>query len=217
MKNRIAAVLAMMAMVGFLAIFVMICFHQVPPENREFFTTGFNSLINFVLIGIGYYLGSSHGSSQKNDLLAPPAGVPGLQELKAPQPLNESGFARMPILPLLSLPLLAALALMALMPGCATLQKDTPQVSAGKSLLAVKSSLVAAATTADALCKSEQLSPDTCSKARAAYNLAKPAYDAAVDSYLLMSQGGDPAAFGAALTRVQSITANILQLVGGVH
>ena len=106
--------------------------------------------------------------------------------------------------------------------GCATTSpatpktNDSPQVLAGKSLLAVKGTITTAATTTDALCKAGTLKPDICSQARDAYLQARPAYDAAVDAYLLLStQGGDPAAFGAALIRVQSIASNLLLISGG--
>jgi len=211
-KNSIAAFLAIMAMFGFLIMFAALGFLPVPPGNKDFFNMGFIALIGFVGTAFGYYLGSSQGSAQKNDLLA---------QVVAPQAepagllvpaLGEGGFIRLQILPLLLLLILGAFALL---PGCATMQKDGTQITAGKSLLAVKSTIVTAATTADALCKTQQLSAETCTKAKGAYDLAKPAYDSAVDAYLLMSQGGDPAPFGAALTRVQGIAANMLQLTGG--
>jgi hypothetical protein len=108
------------------------------------------------------------------------------------------------------------------MPGAAVVSpaatsKDNPLQLAGKSLLAVKSTIVVAATTTDSLCKAGKITPDKCAQAKAAYDLSKPAYDSAVDAYLLMSQGyGDPAAFAAALGRVQAIADNLLSLSGGV-
>lgn len=107
--------------------------------------------------------------------------------------------------------------------GCATTSptappsvKDSPQVLAGKSLLAVKSTIVVAATSIDTLCKSGTLPADKCAQAAAAYETAKPAYDGAVDAYLLMtSTGGDPAEFGRTLQRVQDLAANLLLLSGG--
>lgn len=91
--------------------------------------------------------------------------------------------------------------------------KDSPLTLAGKSLLAVKSTITTAATATDALCKSGALPADKCTQAKAAYETAKPAYDAAVNAYLLMSStGGDPATFGAALTRVQGIAGNLLAI-----
>jgi len=80
----------------------------------------------------------------------------------------------------------------------------------------VKSTIVTAATAVDSLCAAGQLSPEVCSQAKVAYDQAKPAYDAAVDAYLLMmSQGGDPEAFGRELSRVQAIANNMLLLAGG--
>jgi hypothetical protein len=106
-------------------------------------------------------------------------------------------------------------------PGATTpavTSKDNPMQLAGKSLLAVKSTIVTAASAVDALCKAGKIAPDKCTQAKAAYDQAKPAYDSAVDAYLLMSQGyGDPAAFGVALARVQTIANNMLQLAGGAQ
>lgn len=137
----------------------------------------------------------------------------------APDKGGETGSARAGLLlvlsPWLALALIAAVVLS--LNGCATMQTESPQVTAGKSLLAVKGTIVTAATTTDRLCKLQQIPVYDCTKARAAYELAKPAYDAAVDAYLLMSTGGDPAAFGAAITRVRSIAESMLQLTGGAQ
>lgn len=134
----------------------------------------------------------------------------------------QGGFIRLPLLLIVSLLICASL----LIAGCSTTRTvspvpaatDSPMVLAGKSLLAVKSTIVVAATSTDALCKAGKIPAETCAQAKAAYELAQPAYDAAVDSYLLMSsEGGDSGAFGRALSRVQTIAANMLQLAGGVH
>ena len=130
---------------------------------------------------------------------------------------SESGFIRLPLLA--SMALIGGLLLC--LAGCATTspttptQSDSPQVLAGKSLLAVKSIIVTAATTADRMCTTGAMAADKCSMARTAYGQSKLAYDSAVDAYLLMIQGSDPAAFTASLQRVQSLAANMLQLAGG--
>jgi hypothetical protein len=96
--------------------------------------------------------------------------------------------------------------------------KDNTMALAGKSLLAVKSTIVTSAGAVDALCKAGKIGPDKCTQAKEAYDLAKPAYDAAVDSYLLMSQGyGDTASFGVALARVQSLATNLSNIAGGAN
>ena len=146
-----------------------------------------------------------------------------------PGPPATAGFVQIPLALMLSSLLL--IGLLANLSGCATTApatqpgaavtastKDNPMQLAGKSLLAVKSTIVTAATATDAFCKAGKIGPDKCAQAKAAYELAKPAYDSAVDAYLLMSQGyGDPAAFGAALARIQTIADNMLQLAGGVE
>ncbi len=146
-----------------------------------------------------------------------------------PGPPATAGFVQIPLA--LMLTSLLLIGLLANMSGCATspppvsggagggtisaTTKDTPMQLAGKSLLAVKSTIVTAATATDALCRAGQIAADKCSQAKAAYDLSKPAYDSAVNTYLLMSQGyADPAAFAAALALVQAIADNMLLLAG---
>jgi len=216
-KNKIAATLAIAAMLGFLTMFAVLGFAPVPPENKDFFNMGFIALIGFTSTAFGYYLGSSMGSAQKNDLLA--RSTPGLSP--GGEGLSDAGFVRLPLLFLLT-----AFACIIALTGCATTTptaatstvatvKDNPMALAGKSLLAVKTTIVVAATSVDALCQAGTIGTDKCAQAKAAYDLAKPAYDSAVDAYLLMSQGyGDPVAFGTALARVQGIADNLLILSG---
>lgn len=136
-------------------------------------------------------------------------------------PPGTAGFARWEVIVFGGACCIIAACVVFLLSGCATnpakpSTNDSPQVMAGKSLLAVKGTIVTAATTTDALCKAGTLKPDICLQARDAYLQAQPAYDAAVDAYLLMStQGGDPAAFGAAIIRVQAIAQNLLLISGG--
>lgn len=128
---------------------------------------------------------------------------------------SEGGYIRLSLLSLL----LVFAAIIALT-GCATTSptappsaKDSPQVLTGKSLLAVKSTIVVAATTVDTLCKNGTLKPDVCTQAKATYEQTKPAYDAAVDAYLLMtSVGGDSGDFSRSLVRVQVLAASLLSL-----
>lgn len=131
---------------------------------------------------------------------------------------DQAGFITISVSFLITVSLLFSLLLFA---GCATtgtpVAQDSPQVIAGKSLLAVKSTIVTAAQATDGLCKVGTLKPNICAQAKAAYKLAKPAYDTAVDAYLLMVQGGDPAAFTDALQRVQGIAVNLTLLTGGAH
>jgi len=92
---------------------------------------------------------------------------------------------------------------------------DSPMILAGKSLLTVKTTINTAASAVDALCKAEKIGRDKCLQAKDAWLMAQPAYDSAVDAYLLMSQGGDPAEFGRSLQRVQSIATTLLKFTGG--
>lgn len=141
----------------------------------------------------------------------------------APGGNTEAGFINLRCLVEL---FLVALAVMILLAGCASTRSvptspsanDTPQVLAGKSLLAAKSTIVVAATSVDSLCKAGTLPIATCTQAKATYEQVKPAYDAAVDAYLLMtSVGGDPASFREAIIRVQTLAADLLRLSGGAQ
>lgn len=140
-----------------------------------------------------------------------------LQPIVGTTTASESGFVRLPLLAIMLLISLCCLA------GCATTspatptQNDSPQVLAGKSLLAVKSTIVTAAAATDRMCTTGAMAADKCAMARTAYGQSRLAYDSAVDAYLLMIQGRDPAAFAASLQRVQSLAANLLQLAGGVN
>jgi hypothetical protein len=208
LTSYVGAALALLATLGFLSTLGVLSFHLVPEGNKDPFNTCLTALINLCCIAFGYYLGSSAGSARKTDLFYPEP------EPASPAPKglqgSEAGYFR--IEPLLWVLLGCSLLVMA---SCATLGKDSPQVSAGKSLLAVKASIVTAATATDALCQARQLPSDICLQAEAAYTKAKPAYDSAVDAYLLMSTGGDPAAYQAAIIRVQDIANNLLLLSGG--
>lgn len=129
----------------------------------------------------------------------------------------EAGFIRLPLLFIL-----ATFACLIAMTGCATTTAGgsvtTPLQVAGKSLLAVKSTIVTAATATDALCKIGTIGAEKCAQAKTAYGATKPAYDIAMQSYLLMSStGGNPADFEAALLRVQNLAASLLLITGGAQ
>jgi hypothetical protein len=135
---------------------------------------------------------------------------------------SQTGFARIACMVVIAL----VMGAMLLVSGCASGPKgstttpaasDSPVILAGKSLLTVKASITTAATAVDSFCKAGKISADKCAQAKDAYSSSKSAYDSAVDAYLLMVQGGDPAKFGESLQRVQNIAATLLKytVVGG--
>jgi hypothetical protein len=213
--------------VAILAIVIQLFNHYyiIPPEVQS----GILAIINIILRTISgqplEWKTSSDGSEEPPHFIPP----------------NPAGFIQRPlILMLLSLALFGCLlnacsttnpgvpadwiaplfsnpALSAPVTTPVATTKDNPMQTAGKALLAVKSTIVTAATATDALCKAGKISADKCAQAKTAYEQAKPAYDAAVDSYLLMtSQGGDPGDFGRKLSLVQNLATNLLSL-GGAH
>jgi hypothetical protein len=212
-KNRIAAALAIMAMLTFMLVLAILGFGKVPPENKDFFNSCLIALISFVGTAYGYYLGSSFSSGQKNALLAQ-ALPPAADTAADTAPDKNAGFATIRLL--LSMTALAAIALT--IAACATTGSqptESPLVTAGKTLLSSKSAIVATATATDGLCRAQKLPAETCIEAKDTYEAAKPLYDAAVDSYLLLSQGGDPAQFDHSITRLNSVIITMQRLAGG--
>jgi hypothetical protein len=68
-KNPVGAILAVVSMVGFMAVVILLGFIQVkiPDENRDFFNMGFGAMISFATMGVQYYIGSSKGSADKTE------------------------------------------------------------------------------------------------------------------------------------------------------
>jgi hypothetical protein len=68
-KNPVGAVLAIIALVGFMATVLLLGFVQIdiPQANRDFFNMGFGAMISFATMGMGYFIGSSKGSADKSD------------------------------------------------------------------------------------------------------------------------------------------------------
>lgn len=72
--------------------------------------------------------------------------------------------------------------------GCASLQKESPEGLATKSLLTMKEAVVAAAVAGDGLCKQQILNADQCSRLAVIYRQAQPAYDLAAGSLVTALQ-----------------------------
>ncbi len=212
----IKKLLGLIVVCFFFTTLIMLFFVQIPAQNTDLVKTFGVALISSASMIVGYYFGSSDGSARKTEIM----GVsPVASTSPTPVTGNQSGFIRLSLASFMSL---TALAILLCLSGCATTSAtpatgDTPQILAGKSLLAVKATIVSAATATDGLCKTATLKSDTCAQAKTAYEKSRLAYDAAIDAYVLMVQGsGDAQTFTTSLQQAQSLAANLTQLAGGL-
>lgn len=85
------------------------------------------------------------------------------------------------------------LLLAVLLAGCATDQaaKQSPQAIAAKSLLSARQGVIAAATTADDLCRQGVMGQKQCDTARLIYDQAQTAYATASDALLVYVVAND--------------------------
>jgi drug/metabolite transporter (DMT)-like permease len=70
MKLDIKAILALIALLGFILLLVAFLFAPIPVDNKPFVYAGAMALIGIIGTIIGYYFGSSEGSKRKTELLA---------------------------------------------------------------------------------------------------------------------------------------------------
>ena len=80
-KNVIGSVIALLLVIGFLSVMGLLAIGWVVinPDSKEFFNISLGALISFTGLSINYFLGSSKGSADKNELMGlkppePPAG-----------------------------------------------------------------------------------------------------------------------------------------------
>lgn len=225
----IKSILALVTMSFVFIVTIALFFATIPVANLDLLKTFGLSLMSALSFVIGYYFGSSDGSARKTELMSPSltpgAPIPGLSALEpkaADLPPADAGFIRIPFLPvLLVLCVLSVLCFSA----CGTpntpivdpapAPNDSPVVLAGKSLLAVKSTIVVAATSMDQLCHAGTMTAQQCIQAKNAYKTAQTAYDAAVDAYLLFQAGsGTEEQYQRALANVSGLATNLLILTG---
>lgn len=55
---------------AFFIVVGLLLFHPVPAENQRAFDITLGALTGMLLTVVGYFFGSSKGSSEKNDMLA---------------------------------------------------------------------------------------------------------------------------------------------------
>ena len=73
MKNSIKEVLQYilggLIVIGFFVLMIVLTYKGIPHENKETFTLVVGALLTAFSIVVGYFYGSSLGSSKKNDIL----------------------------------------------------------------------------------------------------------------------------------------------------
>ena len=138
-----------------------------------------------------------------------PAGATGATGAQGPA--GTGGFARLPMLAVL---LLVCLALNA----CATVsgKTDTPQVTAGKSLLAIQQSIVATRDAIGVPCQQGVISQSDCQQMDDLYRQSKPMVDAAIDAEILALNGAptDAAAYQQRLSDIVALEVKLITLAG---
>lgn len=68
-KGKMAGVLAMMALLGFMGAFAFMLTNQIPAENKDLVNIALMALVGFTGTGIGFFLGSSEGSQKKDETI----------------------------------------------------------------------------------------------------------------------------------------------------
>jgi uncharacterized membrane protein len=128
-------------------------------------------------------------------------------------PVNQAGFAR--VITLLALFIIAAAMLS--MIGCATTsgKTDSPQVFAGKTLLAIQSEIISTRDAIGVPCQQGYIPQAECQAMDSIYQQSKPAYDAAVDAAVIALASGkdtDISASNVKRAALESLAANIIKI-----
>lgn len=92
---------------------------------------------------------------------------------------------------------------------------DTPQITAGKSLLAIQTEIVSTREAIGVPCQKGYIAPKDCSTIDDWYLQSKPMYDAAVDAAtlaLITGADSDAAAFKEKQDALQSLATNIITM-----
>jgi hypothetical protein len=66
-RDNVAAFLAVIAVLGFMAVFAFLCFGKVAPTNKDLFNIALMALVGWVGIAFGFYLGTSVSSAKKTE------------------------------------------------------------------------------------------------------------------------------------------------------
>lgn len=184
-KSWLAAIIT----IGFLAALFVLFQVPLPETSKDILLVLIGCLTGIVKDVYGYYFGSSEGSARKTELMSSEADT-------ATDTASDktAGFARIRLLLPLSFLLCLLLALASIY-GCASLKSDTPEAQAGKSLLAMKATIITAATAGDEMCHRKAIAPAVCMALADYYRKAQPAYDLTADSLRAVLLGKDPDAW----------------------
>ena len=92
---------------------------------------------------------------------------------------------------------------------------DTPQITAGKSLLAIQTEIVSIRESISVPCQKGIIAPADCSSMELIYQQSKPAYDAAVDAAVIALTSGtstDAIAFQQKQEALQALSIDIITI-----
>ena len=92
---------------------------------------------------------------------------------------------------------------------------DTPQITAGKSLLAIQTEIVSIREAISVPCQKGIIAPADCSSMELIYQQSKPAYDAAVDAAVIALTSGtstDAITFQSKQEALQALSTDIITI-----
>jgi heme O synthase-like polyprenyltransferase len=68
-KDIFQYILGALIVIGFFVLLIVLVYSEIPEKNNEILNLVVGSLIGSFATVVGYFYGSSKGSSEKNDLL----------------------------------------------------------------------------------------------------------------------------------------------------
>jgi len=121
-KHFVSGLMAIVSLLGFLAVVGLLMVRTIPPGNADFFNLALMALCGFVGTAFGFFLGSSLGSARKTELQA--MGTAG----NAPPTDGQAGHVKITALTGLALLCIVAVVAVLAFGGCAPQQSATQQI-----------------------------------------------------------------------------------------